>query len=85
MIAAEIDELRAGALQLGDDGAVVLLARIDALEQDLVDAGGVELVLDDGREAFAVGRLVVQDGDLLALVLLGDPGRDEGALRVVAR
>ena len=85
MVAAEIDELRAGVLQLGDDRAIILLARIDALEQDLGHAGGVQLVLHHGGQAFAVSRLVVQDGDLLALVFLGDPGRDELALRVVAR
>ena len=84
MIAAVVDDFGAEILQLGDDGAVILLAGIDAFEVDLLDAGFVELVLDDGGEAFAVGGLVVQDRDLLALVFLGDPRGDEGALRVVA-
>ena len=85
VIAAEIDELRAGALQFGDDRAIVLFSRIDALEHDLGHAAGVQLVLDDGGEALSVGPLVVQNGDFLALVFLGDPWGDERALRVVAR
>jgi hypothetical protein len=35
VVAAEIDELGAGVLKLGDDRAIVLFARIDPFEQDL--------------------------------------------------
>jgi hypothetical protein len=85
VIAAVIDEFGAGRLQLADERAVVLLAGVDALEHHFLDAELVERVLDDRRQAFAVGALVVDDGDLLAGEVLGDPRRDEGALRVVAR
>ena len=46
---------------------------------------GVQLVLHHLRQAFSISRLVVENGDLLALVFLGDPGRDERGLLIVAR
>jgi hypothetical protein len=85
VVAAEIDELGAGVLKLGDDRAMVLFARIDPFEQDLGHAGDGQLVLHHLGQAFSISRLVVQNGDLFALVFVGDPGRDELALPVVAR
>jgi hypothetical protein len=84
VVAAVVDEVHACALELGDDGRVVAVAGVDALEQHHVDAGLLQVVAHVGGNALAVRLLVVQHGDLLGLELLGDELGGRGALLVVA-
>ena len=62
----------------------VLVALVVGLVHLLLDAGLVERLLGLVGEAFAVGGLVVEDGDVLALVVLGDVVAGDQALLVVA-
>ena len=71
-------------LDLGDDRRIVFFSGVDAFVEDLVDAELVHVVARRVREALAVGRLVVDDGDLFALQFVSrELGPDE-ALLVVA-
>ena len=70
--AAPVDDVGAGCLDLGDERREVLLAGVDALVEDFLHAACVHRLLGLVGEALAVGRLVVDDGDLLALELVGD-------------
>ena len=83
MITAEINEFGAERLQLAHQRAIILLAGIDAVEEDFLGAARIEPGLDRGREPLTISRFVMQDDDLLALVFLRDPRPDEFALRVV--
>src|SRR5215204_6264734 len=81
---AEIDDVDVRLLQLRDEGRVVLLAGVDALVHDLLQALLVHRLLGLVGEALAVGGLVVDDGDLLALEALGEIAAGDLALLVVA-
>src|SRR3546814_9402077 len=50
---------------------------------DLLETGGVHVLLGLVGDAFAVGGLVVQDGDVLAGILLGQELARHDALRIV--
>ena len=84
VIAAEIDQIDAGVLHLGDQRGEVLVARGDRLVHGLLDAARVQLLLELVGEALAVGRLVVDDRDLAADVVVDHVVAGEGALLVVA-
>ena len=73
----------AGFLDLGDDRRIVLLSGVDAFVQHILDAELVHVVARGVRQALAVGRLVVDDGDLLALELVAGQFRPQHALLVV--
>ena len=65
VVAAEIDDIDVGLLELGDERRIVLLAGGDRLVHLLLLAGRVERLLGLVGEALAVSRLVVDEGDLL--------------------
>ena len=60
------------------------IANIDALEEHLFDALAIDRLLGFLGEALAVGGLVVDDGDLLALEVLEDVLAGDLALLIVA-
>jgi hypothetical protein len=74
----------AGLLDLGDDRRIVLFPRVDALVEDLLDAKLVHVAERSVGEALAVGRLVMDDGDPLALELIARELSPDHALLVVA-
>ena len=84
MIAADIDQIDVVALQARHDGVKILVALVVGFEHLLGDAGLVERLLGLVGETFAVGGLVVEDGDVLALVVLDDVFGGDQALLVVA-
>ena len=71
-------------LQARHDGVKILVALVVGLEQLFGHAGLVERLLGLVGKTFAVGGLVVEDGDVLALVVLGDVVAGDRALLVVA-
>ena len=84
MQAAPIENRNAGFLHLGDQSGEVLVADIDAFIHRFLDALGVQRLLGFVGETLAIRRLVVNDGDLGVLELLGDVGAGYHALLVVA-
>src|SRR6266850_3119269 len=84
MVAADKDQIDFVALQPRYDRVEVLVALVVGLVHLLGDAGLVERLLGFVGEAFAVGGLVVEDGDVLALVVLDDVVGGNQALLVVA-
>src|SRR6266446_7295015 len=85
MIAADIDEVDVIALQARHDGVKILVALVVGLEHLFGKAGLVERLLGFVGEAFAVGGLVVEDGDVLAFVIFRNVfGGDQALLIVVA-
>ncbi len=84
MHAAPIHHLDAGVLELGDERGEILLAGADAFVDHLGDAEIVHRLLRLVGETLAVRRLVVDDGDLLILQMLGDVLAGDGALLIVA-
>lgn len=83
MVAAEVDELHAGFLQLADQRVEVLVAGVQAFEDGNLDAGVFHGLLHLGGDAFAVLLLVVQYRDGLVLVAFGDELAGHRALHVV--
>src|SRR6266571_4110653 len=84
MIAADIDEVDVIALQARDDGVKILVALVVGLEHLFGKAGLVERLLGFVGEAFAVGGLVVEDGDVLAFVIFRNVFGGDQALLIVA-
>src|SRR5882762_4299146 len=84
MIAADIDEIDVVALQARNDGVKILVALVVGLEHLLGKAGLVERLLGFVGEAFAVGGLVVEDGDVLAFVGFRNVFGGDQALLIVA-
>src|SRR3954452_10966028 len=84
MIAADIDQIDIVALQARDDGVKILVALVVGFEHLFGEAGLVERLLGLVGEAFAVSGLVVEDGDVLALVGFGDVVGGNQALLIVA-
>ena len=82
--AAPVEHLDAGVLQLGDERGEILLAGADAFVDHLGDAEIVHRLLGLVGEALAVRRLVVDDGDLLVLQIVGDVLAGDAALLIVA-
>src|SRR5262249_44146742 len=82
--AAPIDEIGIGRLELGDQRVEILVVLVDALEEHLLEALGVDRLAGLLGEALPIGGLVVHDGDALALELFGDQGAGDYALLVVA-
>src|SRR4029077_18999003 len=66
------------------DGIKILVALVVGLIHLFGDAGLVERLLGLVGETLAVGGLVVEDGDVLALVVLGDVFGGDQALLIVA-
>ncbi|MNT32690.1 hypothetical protein D3C72_1685860 [compost metagenome] len=83
MITAEVDDIDVFGLQAGDDGAEILVARIETFVDDFGDAACVDRALEAVGEALAVGGLVVEDGDALVLEVLDDIGSGDLGLLVV--
>src|SRR3546814_20410666 len=81
--AAEIDQIDAGRLHLRHQRRVILLARSDAFEHGLLHALGIQALPGFLGEALTVSGLVMQDGDLLALVLGQNVVTGEDALLIV--
>ena len=84
VVAADIDHVDLVGLHLRDQRIEVLVALRVGLVHLLLHAGLVQRLLHLVGQAFAVGRLVVKDGDVLALVGLGDVVAGDRALLVVA-
>ncbi|MCY1239212.1 hypothetical protein D9M72_519940 [compost metagenome] len=84
MVATEVDDIDILGLQAGDDGAEVLVARVQAFIDDLGDAACVDRLLEAVSETLAVRSLVVQHGDLLVLEVLDHIGGGDFSLLVVA-
>ena len=84
VIAADIDHVDLVGLHLRDQRIEVLVALRVGLVHLLLHAGLVQRLLHLVGETFAVGRLVLKDGDVLALVVLGDVVAGHRALLVVA-
>jgi hypothetical protein len=76
--AAVEDNVGALALHLREDRLEVGRLVVGLLASDDVDAGGLQRLLDFVGEAFAVGRRVIRDRDLLGLELVGDVRGDRG-------
>src|SRR5262249_43191822 len=71
-----------GLLELADQRREILVALRDLLVERLLEALLVHGLPRFLGEAFAVGRLVVDDGDLLALVFRGEELAGDTALHV---
>ncbi len=84
MVAADIDQIDLFELQARHDGIKILVALVVGLVQLFGDAGLVERLLGLVGETLAVGGLVVEDGDVLALVVLDDVLGGDQALLIVA-
>ena len=84
MQAAPVDEVGARRLQLRHDGRIVLLAGVHALVEHRLHAVLGERIHGGVGETLPVGGLVMKDGDLLALHVVGDVLGRNGALLVVA-
>ena len=84
MVAADKDQIDIVALQPRHDRVKVLVALVVGLEHLFGEAGLVERLLGFVGETLAVGGLVVEDGDVLALVVLDDVVGGNQALLVVA-
>ncbi len=84
VIAAHVNQIDIVALQARDDSIKILVALVVALEHLLGDAGLVQRLPGLVGEAFSIGRLVVQDRDILALVVLGNVLAGDKTLLVVA-
>ena len=84
VIAAVIDDIDVVELELGDERGEILVALIVGLVELLLHARGVERLLHLVGEAFAVGRLVVDDGDVLVLEILRQIAGGKAALLIVA-
>src|ERR1700676_5556714 len=85
MVAAHVDQIDVLAFQARNDRGEVLVALVIGLEHLFGEAGLVERLLGLIGEAFAVGGLVVEDGDVLALIVLRDVlGGDQSLLIVAA-
>jgi len=83
VIAANIDGFDAGILHLGDECRVVLFTGGVGLVQGFRLPGSIERLAGFVREAFAIGRLVVNDGDLLACIVFGKEIAGNNALGIV--
>ena len=84
MVAADIDQIDIVALQARHDGVKILVALVVGFEHLLGEAGLVQRLLGLVGETLAVGGLVVEDGDVLALVVLRDVLGGDQALLIVA-
>lgn len=69
--AAPVDDGNAGFLHLGDQRGEVLVADVDAFIHDFRHAGGIGSLLGFIGKALTVRRLVVNDGDLGVLEMIG--------------
>ena len=83
MDAAPIDDVGARLLDPGDDRRIVLLALVDAFIKHFIQAERIEALFGFVGETLAIGRLVVEDGDLLR-PLAAEKFRGDGALLIVA-
>ena len=69
MQAAEKHDIGVHRFDLGDDGGIILLAFVEALVEHVVHAGPRQRLAGFVGETFAIGRLVVDDGDFLVLAM----------------
>ena len=83
VIAADVDEIDFGLLHLGDECRVVLFAGRVRLFEGRFHARLFEVHLGLVGETLAIGRLVVDDGDLGVGEILDDVGRSHFALLVI--
>src|SRR5262245_36145156 len=81
---APIHQVGIGRLDLGYECGEVLVVLVDALKEHLLETLGVEVLARLLGETLAIGRLVVHDGDFLALEILEDVIGCDGALLIVA-
>src|SRR6202022_4608881 len=84
MVAADIDKGDVVALHARDDRGEVFVSLVVGLEYLYTKAGLVVRFLGFVGEAFAVSGLVVEDGDILALVKFRDVIGGDQALLIVA-
>src|SRR3954464_5790896 len=84
MVTADIDQIDVVTLQARDDRVKILVALVVGLEHLFGKAGLVERLLGLIGEAFAVGGLVVEDGDVLAFVIFRNVFGSDQALLIVA-
>src|SRR5579883_2336521 len=82
--ATPVDQVGIDRFELGDEGGEILVVLVDALEEHYLHAVGIERLARFLGETLAVGRLVVHEGDLLALEPLRDDRAGDAALLVVA-
>ena len=83
VVAAVVDEVDVGLLELGDQRGEVLVAGVDAFEHGNLGAFAFQGLLDRGGDAFAVLLLVVNDGNGLRLDVVGDEVTGGRALQAV--
>src|SRR4051812_7564700 len=83
VLAAVVEQVGAGVLDLGDEGTEVLVTGVDVVGADDGAAELLELLVEDLREAGAVGLLVVDDEDLLLLEAVVRVVGGEAALELV--
>src|SRR5262245_39945702 len=84
MVTADIDDIDSRGFQLGDQRVEVLVTFGVGLKELFFSACFVESFLCLVGETFSVGGLVVQDGNVLALVVLCNEVAGDAALLVVA-
>ena len=84
MIAAEIDDVDVGRLELADQRRIILLAGGIGLVHGLFDAQRLEPLEGLVGKSLAVGGLVMEDRDVLAGEVLGKEIAGDKALLVVA-
>ncbi|MCY1294298.1 hypothetical protein D9M69_416600 [compost metagenome] len=83
MVAAVVDEVGTGLLDLGDQRGEVLVAGVQAFEQGHGDAFAFQGLLDRGGDAFTVLLLVVDHGDVGRLDHISDEVAGGRALHAV--
>ena len=84
VITAVIDDIDIVELELGNERGEILVALVEGLVELFFHAGGIERLLHLVGEAFAVRRLVVDDGDVFAVKVFRQIVGGEAALLVIA-
>src|SRR3546814_16437404 len=79
MVATVVDEIGIGALELGNDGGIIAVARVDPFDHHDLDASFFTFALDRAGDTLTIGLLVMQDGNRRRLDFFYDElgsGRD---------
>src|SRR5580698_2383376 len=82
--AAEVNQIGAGLLDLGNESRIIFLAGVDAFVEHRIHAAGLDRLEGLISKTLTVGGLVVDESDLLALEMREDVGAGDFALLIVA-